>query len=371
METINAGKATDFFNKIIDKFFDSLKGIFEGADEKLSYKPGEVRLDDSKIPDNPVLDDKGKPLSENSAILECIITLQWPEENPLTRADAEKLIQDYEKTWLPAEKLDIQITFKRSNKVSKQGITFKDAMKLLSKYCADKDIYNQATKYLTSKVLTFKEISKAEANSSKRLQVTLKKITCDTEVQINMTKINANYDILEALDDVNTIVSDDEFVDQLPDDTEVCYEVLSDDAEYDVNECSDFDCADSIQYMINMTFRMMAELRMRKITASGDEYDMVLNACESMLYQLDVVLSALSDARYDMDYEGVDDIEVCIPGYSYENKEDVFELIFQSVHQYLDSLQVVYDCCSKGIQAKLDYSIQQIEDAMRSCKKRS
>lgn len=90
--------------------------------------------------------------------------------------------------------------------------------------------------------------------SSKVCRVTLQRVTCGTEDTINLMKIQANYPIQLAMEDVQQVVEDDNFVDGLGQEpqsfeiTEVPSEDNPDELEYNVDEIGNEEVDPSMSY---------------------------------------------------------------------------------------------------------------------------
>lgn len=100
-----------------------------------------------------------------------------------------------------------------------------------------------------------KSLEEPVTNASKCLRVTLQRVTSGKEDTINLMKIQANYPIQLAMEDVQEVVDDDEFIDSLQYDepqsfeiTEVPSEENPDELEYDVNEIDSMEVDGSMSY---------------------------------------------------------------------------------------------------------------------------
>lgn len=375
MEYVQGGPIADFFKKLTDSLLKSLEGIFNDAETKIVREKGKlIRQTSTK---NEVLDENGKPLPFTAAEALITITLQWPKDEVMDRASAEKLLND-PKTWNDAEDVTLEISFKGGNKLSRSNISYVEAHKEFNKYSEKFNLRENATYLLKQDILLFnegdprknkKENQGEDTNSSKKLNMSLIKIAGSKDIEVNLTSINANYNLLEAMNDVNNVVADDDFVEQLPENEEVFFEVTSDEDDYDVNPCEPFDCLESLQQMISITMQLMLDMRVLKMTAGGDNYEMILNVCDSVLYPLDTILMALADALYDENATGIDDFNFYTETSAY-SRLDSFEVIAEKVKTYLACLDVIYENLGKGTKTKIDYSIQQIEDAIRTSTKK-
>lgn len=362
------GPFSDLVDKVFNSFLKSLEKIFDGKskdDEK--EEKGKITLTTVTIPNEPILDANGKQLGEDAAKFEVLIEIQWPEKSPLTRKEAREIVKsgNYDDG-----KISLTLQFKNANKAQYEGIKKNQLNDKVNAYVQEYDIQKSATKRLKCIIFKFNEITEQErqqqqedASSSNRLQISLKKVTGTTGTSVNLIRINANYDIEEAMNDVSSIVSDDAFVEQLPENEEACYEVTSDENDYDVNECdANFSCQDSIHQIIWDTFDISLKIKLAQMTFLKQ----IRAACSmyDATYAIDCIMDILSDALQDTSCAYIPGLEFISDEYCFTD-ECGKDCLIESISSYLDKLQVVYDCVSIGIQYKLSEQISRIEDFLR------
>lgn len=99
-----------------------------------------------------------------------------------------------------------------------------------------------------------KSLEEPVTNASKCLRITLQRVTSGKEDTINLMKIQANYPIQLAMEDVQEVVEDDEFADTLTEEpqsfeiTEVPSEENPNEIEYDVNGIENDEVDGSFSY---------------------------------------------------------------------------------------------------------------------------
>lgn len=100
------------------------------------------------------------------------------------------------------------------------------------------------------------------ANSAKRLEVELTRITSSESCTVNMSKIYATYAPNNALADLDTVLGDDAFIDSLPEGEIQSFVITQDDTNFDVNPISDvdtcrFDVLVCQGYMLQVTLQSL------------------------------------------------------------------------------------------------------------------
>lgn len=395
MDRVEAGTLKRFIDKLMDSFFKSLGDIFGDADSKITSERGKIIVE-PKVIENEVLDENGKKLSPNTNVFEYVLVINWPKEDPLTRKAAEAFIKNElkdgrgDRIWKDAKSIELEMQFRGKNRVSKKVSNKNQFSSELRAYMESDSTgmlvdgtdengnamkINITTKMVKTVIFLFNEIdenkesNQEDASSSNRLNIALKKVVGDTDVDIQLIKINANYDILSALHDVETIVSDDAFLNQLPDDETVCYSVDADESDYDVNECEDFDCIDTIQQVIFETFSISNKIKMLGLLGLKYIDGRSILDYDSLSYSFDQILKVLSDALFDLDCLDVPNFEVLVDKSTYPF-EDLEDNLLNFLKNYLEILQVVCDCLSIGNRRKLENLIVFIEELYRSFKQK-
>ncbi|MCM1226415.1 MAG: hypothetical protein NC320_03190 [Clostridium sp.] len=84
-----------------------------------------------------------------------------------------------------------------------------------------------------------------DTNSSKKLRVTLQKVTSAKESVINLTAVTANYDIYEANETLETVLDNEEFLDKISEEP-VSFEITDNEDEFDIQSISEFDITDAM-----------------------------------------------------------------------------------------------------------------------------
>lgn len=371
MEAVtSAGALTRLLDQIFSSFLKSLEGLFSSdARTEEKFEKGKYISTTTDEPKEPPVDEEGKPLPKNKMIFDVVIGIQWPKDQKLTREEAKSIIKD-KNTWVKAKNMGVVMTLGGKNKVEKTNITSDRVNDEIKKYRQDYDVDHKATLFRETIQFLFEEIDQKDkpdenANASTKMNITLKKITSGADIEVRLMKINANYAMSDALNDVDHIVSDDDFVDQLPEGEEINYEVTSDESDYDVNECEDFTCQDSIQQMIYDTFQLSLQLKLIDMAGPYDMYGGPANSFGGIPFSLDCIISILTNNLIDMGCTTVPGFELATEPIELSSNQTPYAFVVGMIEGYLTSLTTIYECLSEGSQFKLGQHISTLEDTLR------
>lgn len=104
-------------------------------------------------------------------------------------------------------------------------------------------------KQAISNLLNIDFSNKGSVNSSKKLNITLHKVVAKNEVDIRLTAINANFDLNEASDMLDTVLDNDEFLDSLSD-TPSSFCITEDGEDYCIDSIDEVDRLGAIDSVI-------------------------------------------------------------------------------------------------------------------------
>lgn len=137
------------------------------------------------------------------------------------------------------------------------------------------------------------------AQASKHISLTLEKITSSDSIDIELQNVSANYSILELKDDIDNIVNNDNFINELPENTPTNYIVDVLDDEYDINVADDkVDSCCNDAAICNQLFiqavNTCCKIKQFKWSARGEHMEMIHNISESVGYSLDFMIDTLA-----------------------------------------------------------------------------
>lgn len=125
--------------------------------------------------------------------------------------------------------------------------------------------------------------SKADdtVKSTNSLKVTLNTITSKTDVSINLTAINANYDIATAMQDLESVLDSEEFVSQLTEEP-VSFEITDSGDSYDVQQIDCVDTFGTVIQLIQAAMQLWANIRVIHWAAKGAQFFDLHDKCDEL-----------------------------------------------------------------------------------------
>lgn len=206
--------------------------------------------------------------------------------------------------------------------------------------------------------------------SAKSLKVTLSRVCAGTEDTINLTAINANYNITAALDDLNNVLDSEEFVDSLTED-EQSFEIVEvpESNEYDVNPIDEVDVNSTYHELLGAAIRLYHDAQSIRWGAKGlqmhELYSVIDNKLWDYRYWIDMlaelVVEKTGQVPHISSYCNSQDAIDTSAGFDVENGIRTFQHCLQEFVSILE-----------GYYVNLDHDIQNIVDGwIRECKKQS
>lgn len=107
-----------------------------------------------------------------------------------------------------------------------------------------------------------------DVNGSRKLQVNLQKVITADSVDIKLNAINANYNPAYAVCDLDTILSDESFIEQI-EESPTCYEIMDTGNVYDVTSIDKIDMSDVCGNIIGMAVKLWCDMSVIYWNASG------------------------------------------------------------------------------------------------------
>ena len=203
-----------------------------------------------------------------------------------------------------------------------------------------------------------------ETEASTKMTVTLQKVVGSSSYDINLVKINANYSLAEVSDDLDAILSDDTFVESIPD-VETTYVVVQDeDGSLDVTETAEgiTSVCDIYQQLLNDTSDVMDFIRRAEWGAKGAIRTELIGVIDSMWYCLDEIQRKLAQEciiqtgkvpviTHSNDATDIDSLTAI----------ELAKAVQDKIKAYLSEFEIVYVNFSADLQAQFNISIDSIK----------
>lgn len=367
---VQAGKLTDLFNKIVNTFLKGLEdlvsdGKWKDETKDISEKGEFIGTQTTYVRQEWANGDDVSDPDESVFKVEYRI-----HSDVVLNDDGIKQLKSSGGYNIDKEATtDLYIWYKSKNPVlKKESIKFKESSAIIDKFKKD----NEVSAHATTMIIVQKILGAAPAEASKTLKISLTKITGSKEISINLNKINANYDLSEAFGDIDAIVSDDEFIDSLPDDKETFFEVTSDESDdYDVQECCDFDTTDCLYEMLYDAVGLQTDLSLISLAASGKCLDKIRNFTEEAYWSIKQITEIISNVMIvDNHVECFDSIQITTKPALAGCCEDC-EATIQDIRTFLSNLDSCLVNFRTGVANSLKQQMQYIESAIYSFERKS
>ena len=136
-------------------------------------------------------------------------------------------------------------------------------------------------------------------NTSSSVKITLKKVVSDEETNIDLVAINCSYSPVKAMIDVEELLSDDEFVDSIPEE-ETSYELISDEDSIEVNPCEELvvDPCEGRNYILKSMVETKYFLEYINNNYKGNNRSSVSELIFSLTLDIDFMISEMVKVMY-------------------------------------------------------------------------
>lgn len=201
-----------------------------------------------------------------------------------------------------------------------------------------------------------------DADASKKLQVSLKKVNCSTGTEIHLTAINANYNIIEAMTDLNAVLADDEFVDTLSEEDQ-SFEIVevTDADEYDVEPMDgQINTDSSYEELLRAAVECKNDLQCVAWGAKGIDMESLKRAAGEYIWSIDCAIELFANLM--IQYTGrVPHLSQLCSGYSSQvdmseglEYSEGLQVIKNSIDNCIDVFEALYVNLEHDVQKRVD-----------------
>ena len=236
---------------------------------------------------------------------------------------------------------------------------------IVKKNVKSNKIDDVVTSYMDSELSATNE---GPIESSKRLQVTLKRVAASTGAEIHLTAINANYSIVEAMTDLDVILADDEFANMITDEPK-SFEIteVEDEDEYDVNEMDEDEEVDTTETYSSMFFaalQLQYNLQYIHWGAKGEQFAEIHRMVDSIMWcareHVDVLAELMVEKTGVVPHPGTAQFAQ-LPDPDGLNFQSSLEYAITSIHDFIDVLEGYYVNLDHDVQGQLDSWIRDMK----------
>lgn len=141
----------------------------------------------------------------------------------------------------------------------------------------------------------------SSVNSSKKMKLTLKRIVGSKEDEIHLVNITGNYDVAEMQNNIDTLLSDEAFVEEVTEDPKT-FEILDNGDDLDVQNCDDTCDLDyktcaiaAANAIINEAYNLLFDMQYIHWNAKGENFQDIHNATDNMMWSIRDSIDVMSE----------------------------------------------------------------------------
>lgn len=262
------------------------------------------------------------------------------------------------KVYLYATPLD------ESGKKFKFTLEYKGKQKeLREKVMNDKAIENITYILEDWDLLGFENTDEAKkAFSSKRIQVTLQRVSAGSEDCINLVAINAAGDPTTALCTVGELIANDDFLEHISSDP-VSFSILDEGEEFDIEPIEAVDTSDTYQLMLASTINTFLGMQCVRWNAKGEDFFRLRSMVDDYMYQIKAEMDKYAELQVET-AGSIIDPRLLVQNDSTVATSSGFEyiqgvgIIQDLINNHVACLECLYCNCPADIQSKLDETIR-------------
>lgn len=198
-----------------------------------------------------------------------------------------------------------------------------------------------------------------DVNESKRIQMTLRRVTASTEDNIELIAVNANYYPAQALADVQTVVGDEEFV-QTIGEQPISIEVVPTDDALEISTINtEVDTKGTAMMLLCSAYTALFNLQAIHWNVSGKQFmrihTMMDEYLEKIREQIDRIaeIALQTEASLPNPVEAAHATQSLVPGTNFDGKEGAVYAM-EAIKQFVDALELFYSNAPHEVQSEYD-----------------
>lgn len=140
-----------------------------------------------------------------------------------------------------------------------------------------------------------------EVNSTKKMKMTLRRVVCSKEDEIHLVSITGNYDVAEMQNNIDTLLSDEAFVETVTEEPKT-FEIFDNGDDLDVQNCDDNGEIDyntcaiaAANEIINESYNILFDMQYIHWNAKGSNFQDIHNATDSMTWSIRDAIDTMSE----------------------------------------------------------------------------
>ncbi len=200
-----------------------------------------------------------------------------------------------------------------------------------------------------------------DVKSSRKMSVTLQRISSSKCDNINLTAISANYSASDVLADLNAIVSDDTFVEQIQDEP-VSFSIEDDGDSFDIQPIEEFSTESCYTDILKYAIELWTDVVALKWNIEGEFVDNLTQLLNDIEWTINGDINTLAEWCYEEVGRVPHPLNLLRQGggcnTEVSSSEDGYKIIQTKLRCYLDALELYYCNFSHDKQRILDEMIR-------------
>lgn len=254
----------------------------------------------------------------------------------------------------------------------KMKMEFEGAEKDLGTHELDEmyDLINKEFREITGLDLKkVKDEVRKEKNmsSSYNVKASFRKITCGKTAEVRLTAVECSDSPSTALMVIDNVLDDEEFIESLPEDKVVSYDIQDENDDIAIVELAEeFEVADSYEACRVCATKLLDILQTIHVNAKGKEFDRLHRNTESLFYDIRYHIDTLAEwsvqhfgsAKSCNQIARMYEFNVSQEGYTFD---DALPVLRYAIQEYIDCLQLYYCNMSNTAQTTVDNWITSLD----------
>jgi hypothetical protein len=194
--------------------------------------------------------------------------------------------------------------------------------------------------------------------ATRKVKVCLQKVVGTREDSINLTKIQANYDVVSAISDLESILDDDAFVDTLTE-APSYFEISDNGSTYEVDVINAFDAYPDYGGMMLAAVELWGNLKSIHWNAKGESFFTLHEKLDTYMDHVQDDIDLLGELQAEFDVSAANPLvstesqELVWHTYGFNLKEG-FKYAIGAARKFVAVLEANYVNCPHDVQSELD-----------------
>lgn len=206
----------------------------------------------------------------------------------------------------------------------------------------------------------------ASANSSKRLQVTLQRVTSAASCAINLTSVNANFDSISAKELLDTVLDNDKFLESVTEEP-VSFEITDCGDSINIKTIDEFSVSNIFHNLLSKAIKLWGMLSVIHWNAHGDDFSDLHRMTDTYRYRIMNDIDMFGELIVELGGTAKNPVllpqEDITPAFNADYSDttsfkSALSMIRDMISEYIESLELYYVNFSYDIQHEMNCHIR-------------